>query len=58
MFGTSVPLEEYGSNAPKGKDMRMVVEVSRRISMILTEILTIRIPRIARGLISLWPTLR
>lgn len=29
MFGTPVPLEEYGSNAPRGNDMRMVVEVSR-----------------------------
>lgn len=30
MFGTPVLLEEYGSNAPRGKDVRMVVEVSRK----------------------------
>lgn len=30
MFGTSVLLEECGSNASRGKDMRMVVEVSRK----------------------------
>lgn len=30
MFGSPVTLEEHGSNVPSGKDMRMVVEVSRK----------------------------
>ena len=32
MFGTPIFLEEYVANAPRGKDMRMVVEVSRESS--------------------------